>query len=233
MSSFKGEFIRSTSRRLGLPIVSFILTNKNWFQDETIRILISDVSGEKQRTMTLETQNGKTYTFNVDTMGWDWAQYDTFSILKKNGKVIQQWQCRMGEHASGDCSYCHGTKKCPACNGEGYRLSANYQIQMCSVCGGTGICQHCYVPERKSSLSGISSNNSFNSGYNTNRKKRSIATIQSEIRKTEFELARVNRMLLEYELRQDYGTFYASQQQYALSLEHKIKDLYDEMSRSI
>lgn len=229
MSSFKGEFIRSTSSRLGVPIVSFILTNKNWFMNETITVLISDSSGIKQRTMTIETKNGKKYIFNLDTVGWDWAQYDTFSIIKKNGKVVQQWQCRMDEHANGSCPHCHGSMKCTACNGEGYSLSQNYRIQMCTVCGGTGVCQHCYVPTRGSSLSGVNQDVPY-----VNRKKgRSISVIQREIKKTEMELAKIRKILLEHELRNDYGTFYSSQQQYALSLEHRIRDLYNEMSRSM
>ena len=65
------------------------------------------------------------------------------------------------------------------------------------------------------------------------RSGRSIAAIQGEIRKAEFELARVNNMLLSYELRQDYGLFYSNQKKYALRLEHRIKDLYDELGRSV
>lgn len=232
MSSFKGDFIRSTSRKLGLPIVSFVLTNKNWFGNETINIVISDASGTKQKTMVLDTQNGKSYTFNIDTIGWDWAQYDTFSIVKKNGTVIQQWQCRLNDYSNGVCPSCQGTKRCRVCNGTGFFQMADFSVQMCTVCGGTGICQHCYVPVRKPSMSSVNSGVLNNYGANK-RRGRSISAIQSDIRKAEFDLEKVNRMLLQYELRGDYGTFYASQKQYALSLEHKIKDLYDEMSRSI
>lgn len=225
MSSFKGEFIRSTSRKLGVPIVSFVLTNKNWFTNETIRILISDVTGTKQQSLTIETKNGKAYTFNSETIGWDWAQDDFFAILNKKGNVIQKWIFHIDTNKP--CPHCFGTKKCKACNGEGYALSANYQISMCIVCHGTGICQYCYVPVRKLPLS-------YNTSYrSTTKKGRSIAEIQGDIRKAEFELERVNRMLLEYELRRDYGTFYSSQKQYALSLEHRIKDLYNEMSQTI
>ncbi len=231
MSSFKGEFVKSTSTKLGLPIVSFVLTNNNLFFNETINILIMDSMGTKQFPMRMEVRRGISYVFNIDTISWDWAQNDLFSIVDNGGKVVQQWQCKMPEFEHTSCPHCHGSKKCRACNGEGVSLTANYQVITCSVCGGTGICQYCYIPTRSTISSGISSNNL--QGLSPTRRVRPIATIQGEIRKTEFELARVNKLLLDYELRQDYGTFYLSQQRYKLSLEHKIRDLYDEMGRSM
>lgn len=57
MSTFEGKFIRSNSPRTGVIIVSFILSNTNWFRDKTIDIWIHDVSGQRQRRMTLETHN--------------------------------------------------------------------------------------------------------------------------------------------------------------------------------
>jgi hypothetical protein len=99
---------------------------------------------------------------------------------------------------------------------------------MCKVCNGTGICQHCYVPTRQNTIQ-----NMGNVAPTQRKTGRSIAAIQADIRKTEFELDRVNKMLLQYELRQDYGLFYRNQKQYALKLEHRITDLYNEMSRSV
>jgi ferredoxin len=211
-----------------MMIVSFVLTNKNWFMNETINILIHDASGMKQHRMTLETKNGASYTFNVETMGWDWADYDVFAIVNRRGKVLQQWQCRLSEERKGVCHSCRGTQKCSACNGEGYWLDEKYHIQMCNVCNGTGICQHCYVPTRQNTIQ-----NMGNVAPTQRKTGRSIAAIQADIRKTEFELDRVNKMLLQYELRQDYGLFYRNQKQYALKLEHRITDLYNEMSRSV
>jgi hypothetical protein len=178
--------------------------------------------------MTLETKNGASYTFNVETMGWDWADYDVFAIVNRRGKVEQQWQCRLSEERKGVCHSCRGTQKCSACNGEGYWLDERYHIQMCNVCNGTGICQHCYVPTRQNTIQ-----NMGNVAPTQRKTGRSIAAIQADIRKTEFELDRVNKMLLQYELRQDYGLFYRNQKQYALKLEHRITDLYNEMSRSV
>ena len=228
MATFKGKFIRSKSKHSGMIIVSFVLTNTNWFMNETIDILIHDASGMKQHRMTLETKNGASYTFNVETMGWDWADYDVFAIVNRRGKVEQQWQCRLSEERKGVCHSCRGTQKCSACNGEGYWLDERYHIQMCNVCNGTGICQHCYVPTRQNTIQ-----NMGNVAPTQRKTGRSIAAIQADIRKTEFELDRVNKMLLQYELRQDYGLFYRNQKQYALKLEHRITDLYNEMSRSV
>lgn len=230
MSTFEGKFVRSNSPRTGVIIVSFILSNTNWFRDKTIDIWIHDVSGQRQRRMTLETHNNRSYTFNVETMGWDWAEGDVFAIVNKRGKVEQQWQCKLSEGRRGVCPSCGGTQKCSACNGEGYWLTDNYHIQKCNVCGGTGICQHCYVPTRKEQpFQGMP--NMGNVQTSPRRSGRSIAAIQGEIRKAEFELARVNNMLLSYELRQDYGLFYSNQKKYALNLEHRIKALYDELGR--
>lgn len=228
MATFSGKFVRSRSSRTGMIIISFVLTNKNWFMNETINILIHDASGMKQHRMTLETKNGASYTFNVETMGWDWADYDVFAIVNSRGKVEQQWQCRLSEERKGVCHSCRGTQKCSACNGEGYWLDERYHIQMCNVCNGTGICQHCYVPTRQNTIQ-----NMGNVAPTQRKTGRSIAAIQADIRKTEFELDRVNKMLLQYELRQDYGLFYRNQKQYALKLEHRITDLYNEMSRSV
>lgn len=231
MGNFKGEFLKTKSSKLGLPIVSFVLTNSNLFVNETINILISDTTGTKRRSMRLELQKGLSYRFDIDTIGWDWAQYDIFSIIDNSGRIIQQWQCRMPEYDHISCPHCHGTKKCRFCNGEGVSLTANYQVLTCSACGGTGICQYCDVPVRN--VNSLNVNSDISYGSPSNGKGRSIAAIQGDIRKTELELQRVNRLLLDYELRQDYGIFYSSQKRYALSLEHKIRDLYNEMSRSM
>ncbi len=231
MATFSGKFVRSRSSRTGMIIVSFVLTNKNWFMNETIDILIHDASGMKQHRMTLETKNGASYTFNVETMGWDWADYDVFAIVNRRGKVLQQWQCRLSEERKGVCHSCRGTQKCSACNGEGYWLDERYHIQMCKVCNGTGICQHCYTPNRNNYSSGVNPNSGF--ARSQRRGNRSVASIQAEIRKAELELEKINKMLFEYELRQDYGLFYSSQKRQALAWEHRIKDLYDELGRMV
>lgn len=232
MATFSGKFVRTRSSRTGMMMVSFVLTNKNWFMNETINIFIHDASGQRQHRMSLETQNGKSYTFNVETMGWDWADYDVFAIVNKRGKVEEQWQCRLSEERKGVCHSCGGTQKCSACNGEGYWLDERYHIQMCKVCNGTGICQHCYVPTRNQNpISPFA--NPHQPTPTPKRKGRSIASIQGDIRKTEFELEKVRKMLREYELRGEYGLFYSNQSRYALQLEHRIADLYRELDNAI
>ena len=99
---------------------------------------------------------GRSYRFDFDTVNWQWYQHDYFAILGKNDKIVQRWQLNLKEYGPGECPDCHGTHRCKHCNGQGFTFPPGHLsvYQMCTACGGTGVCQRCDIPLRPGRFGG-------------------------------------------------------------------------------
>lgn len=152
--SFKGQFNWTQSMRQGgRKAISFTLTCTNIFQSETFDAVIIDDIGQLQPMFFNQLTLGakKSLRFDIDTVGWDWCQGDTFAILGKNRQMDKRnkWRMNIRVPASGECRDCHGTHKCKQCNGTGIVANSyTHEISSCETCHGTGVCQACYVPFR-------------------------------------------------------------------------------------
>ena len=124
---------------------------------DTVDIALCDCYGQNPwYYRDLKFKSGQSYTFDYDTVGWQWCQGDYIAIVDKNNKILQKWHLQIPEYRPGECPECHGTHKCRACNGEGYVYPRGkmWQFKRCERCGGTGICQTCDIPRRKQKFGG-------------------------------------------------------------------------------
>lgn len=155
---FKGKFELTTSTRIsGARFYSFVLKCTNLLLGETVDYMISDEFNQRPfyyRNQTFKA--GRSYRFDFDTVDWEWCQHDYFAILGKNDKVIKKWQLNLKEYKPGECPECHGTLKCKKCNGQGfiYQQGIMMEYKACDACGGTGICQTCFIPRRAAHFGG-------------------------------------------------------------------------------
>lgn len=87
--SFKGQFNWIQSMRQGgRKAISFTLTCTNLFKSETFDAAIIDSTGQQQPMLFSQLSLGakKSFRFDMDTVGWDWCQGDTFAVLDKMDK---------------------------------------------------------------------------------------------------------------------------------------------------
>lgn len=151
---FSGSFTRKMSVRAhSVVLYSFTLKCTNLFQSETVDIGFFPSNGNQPwywRRVPLKA--GKKYDFDYDTENIEWYNHDRIAILDSNGNPIPKytWELNLKEYGPGECPKCHGTKRCRACNGQGYIYPRGqvWNMKMCTACGGTGECQECDVPTR-------------------------------------------------------------------------------------
>lgn len=164
--SFRGKFewIKSIHQG-GRKAISFTLTCSNMFQRETFDAAIMDSTGQIPPMMFSQEKlaAGKSLRFNIDTVGWDWCQGDTITILDKKGQIDKKnsWTLNLSVPAPGECKECHGTHKCKFCHGTGIISNLrSHEVTSCEKCHGTGICQNCYIPFRN-----IGNSSNMSSGF--------------------------------------------------------------------
>ena len=209
MSSFKGQFNWFQSMRQGgCKAISFTLTCTNIFQSETFDAAIIDGTGQLQPMVFTQLTLGakKSLRFDMDTVGWDWCQGDTFAILDKNRQMDKhnKWTMNITVLASGECRDCHGTHKCKQCNGTGI-VTNNYthEVSSCDVCHGTGVCQACYVPFRNVATTSVNFQPNVMGGYGYNAssnvssnqeaaKQRKIAALRQSIQDLQAKIERAD-----------------------------------------
>lgn len=157
MSNFSGRFeLYSSTRMGGCNFYSFVLKCTKWFGSETVDCMISFQNNPTPwywRSKRFEA--GHSYVFNYDTIDWQWYNHDFFAILDKKGNVVQKWELSLREYGPGECPDCHGTHVCKFCHGQALSFNPSHYmegIQTCKYCGGTGICQKCNIPIRKSGM---------------------------------------------------------------------------------
>lgn len=157
MSNFKGKFeLYASTRMNGFNFYSFILKCTKWFGSETVDCMISFQNNPTPwywRSKRFEA--GRSYAFNYDTVDWQWYNHDFFAILDKKGNIAQKWELNLKEYGPGECPDCHGTHVCKYCHGQALSFNPSHYmegIQTCKYCGGTGICQKCNIPIRKSGM---------------------------------------------------------------------------------
>lgn len=207
--SFKGQFNWIQSMRQGgRKAISFTLTCTNLFQSETFDAAIIDGTGQLQPMMFTQLTLGakKSLRFDMDTIGWDWCQGDTFAILDKNRQIDKhcKWTLNIKVPAPGECRDCHGTHKCKQCNGTGIVTNNHtHEISSCEVCHGTGICQTCYVPFRNVANSAPAFQSNAGTVYGCNStsvdtsnkeaaKQRKIAALQQSIQELQVKIERAD-----------------------------------------
>ena len=207
--SFKGKFNWIQSMRQGgRKAISFTLTCTNIFQSETFDAAIIDGTGQLQPMVFTQLTLGakKSLRFDMDTIGWDWCQGDTFAILDKNRQIDKhcKWTLNIKVPASGECRDCHGTHKCKQCNGTGIVTNNHtHEISSCEVCHGTGICQTCYVPFRNVANSSPAFQSNAGTVYGCNStsvdtsnkeaaKQRKIAALQQSIQELQVKIERAD-----------------------------------------
>ena len=118
--SFKGQFNWIQSMRQGgRKAISVTLTCTNLFKSETFDAAIIDCTGQQQPMLFSQLSLGakKSFRFDMDTVGWDWCQGDTFAVLDKNGQMGKdnKWTLNIHVPAPGECRDCHGTGMCQTC----------------------------------------------------------------------------------------------------------------------
>ena len=153
--AIKGSFEWFNSlRQGGRRAISFTLTNRNMFSPETFDCAIIDGTGQTppQIRRQLKLKVNESFTFNMDTCGWDWCNGDYFAILGKKDKEKERWDLKLKIYDRGECPECHGSYRCTKCNGTGTIQNQHlHTIESCQACIGTGVCQTCYVPIRQGS----------------------------------------------------------------------------------
>ena len=207
--SFKGQFNWIQSMRQGgRKAISFTLTCTNLFKSETFDAAIVDGTGQLQPILFSQLSLGskKSFRFDIDTVGWDWCQGDTFAILDKNGQIgkANKWTLNIHVPAPGECHDCHGTHKCKQCNGTGI-VTNNYshEISSCEVCHGTGICQTCFVPFRNVTNLNSTFQQNVGTGYGDNKasiyssnqeaaKQRKIMALRQSIQELQTKIDRAD-----------------------------------------
>lgn len=207
--SFKGQFNWIQSMRQGgRKAISFTLTCTNMFRSETFDAAIIDGTGQQQPMLFTQLTLGakKSLRFDMDTVGWDWCQGDTFAILDKSRQVDKnnKWTLNVKVPAPGECHDCHGTHKCRYCNGTGI-VTNNYmhEISSCEVCHGTGVCQACYVPFRNAASVGVGFQPNVMGGFGCNAsqsgssnqeaaKQRKIAALRRSIQELQAKIERAD-----------------------------------------
>lgn len=154
----KATFCKKNSVRFaGVPIAAFQIENTNWLRTETIDLAISDCYGQNtQYYRKIVLKSGYVYELSYDTGDWEVCQGDIVSLLDKDNRVVRQWQVNFPVYGPGECPECHGSHQCRHCRGEGfvYPQGRIENFQSCPACGGTGVCQTCYVPMRGHRLGG-------------------------------------------------------------------------------
>lgn len=243
--SLKGQFVWIQSMRQGgRKAISFTLTCTNLFQSETFDAAIIDGVGqiEPMRFTQLSLGAKKSFRFDVDTVGWDWCQGDTFAILDKKGQIAKnnRWTLNIHVPAPGECRDCHGTHKCKYCNGTGF-ITNNYthEISSCEVCHGIGICQTCYVPFRNivNPASAFQQNAGAGYGYNSTfvdssnqeaSKQRKIIALRQRIQELQAKVERADwdeRMMKLRGTDMSSRTVYMSQVNLKYQYERQLREL--------
>ena len=180
MSSFKGQFNWFQSMRQGgCKAISFTLTCTNIFQSETFDAAIIDGTGQLQPMVFTQLTLGakKSLRFDMDTVGWDWCQGDTFAILDKNRQMDKhnKWTMNLKVPAPGECQDCHGT----------------------------GVCQACYVPFRNVATTSVNFQPNVMGGYGYNAssnvssnqeaaEQRKIAALRQSIQELQAKIERAD-----------------------------------------
>lgn len=204
--SFRGKFNWFQSiRQGGRKAISFTLTCSNMFQTETFDAVIIDGTGQNNPMFFHQERlaAGKSFRFDIDSVGWDWCQGDIFAILNKKGEIDKsnQWKLNIKVPAPGECKECHGTHKCKYCNGTGIITNySTHDVTACTNCYGTGVCQGCYVPIRMTNTVGVGQQTAgMGSIYNTTNmptpsiaKQRKIETLRQRIQELQMKIERAD-----------------------------------------
>ncbi len=232
--SIKGHFDQIISKRMhGVRIYSFTLTNSAWLGSETFDAMLCNASGQQPwyyREQKLKA--GEAMRFDFDTVGWSWCQGDFFAILGRKDKIEKSWQLHLKEYRPGECPECHGTYRCGHCNGQGYSFSFNSGVSQCPYCGGTGICQTCYIPRRQPSMTAPSQNP--NIGSTRAKRHRPVAVIQSEINDVRHQIEQIewNWRMRDMRGQQVSYSLFQSENQLRYTLQMKLSKLERELAES-
>lgn len=232
--ALKGTFEKKLSAKVnGIIIYSFTITNTEWFGNETFDCMLCDAAGQQPwyyRNQKLK--SGEAMRFDFDTVGWSWCQGDFFAILGRKDKIEKSWQLRLREYRPGECPECHGTCKCGHCNGQGYSFSFNGGVSQCPYCGGTGICQTCYIPRRTPKVA-VAPQTPY-LGSTRVRHQRPTAVIQNEINDVRRQIEQIewNWKMRDLHGQQVSHSLFQSENQLRYTLQIRLSKLERELSES-
>lgn len=178
----------------GVRMIRFILKNENLLQSETFDAKIIPGNGYPS-PMIFRSQKlkaGKSLMFDLDSIGWQWNNGDSFAILGRKDKIKQQWPLQLHIYPSGECPECHGMMKCSICNGRGFIYHINKSTEQCDLCFGSGECQTCYMPNRnRISINPVTSQSpgaSMAKQRQIEALRNEIMELQGKIYKTEWDI---------------------------------------------
>lgn len=220
-----------------MRIISFVLTNDNFFSSETFNAgIVNAQTGQLgMQFARLKLQCDKSLRFDYDTVDWDWCQGDTFVILDSNGRVKHHWTLQVPVPRPGECGECHGTHRCGACGGSGIIRNSGYggYADRCSRCGGTGICQTCYVPVRGASSAHFDSQSPVDDSAMRRTLERKAADLRARISELEADVQKAERDIFMYQLKgMDVSSrgAYMSVVQYKTQVSIMLTDLRSKLS---
>ena len=219
--SLKGHFEKYISPRAGgLSLYRFIITCDNLFQSETFDAAIMPANQSAQPLIfrQLSLKAGKSYSFDYDTVDWQWCDGDSFALLDKKNQIKKQWVLNAHAYAQGECPVCHGSHKCLACSGKGFKYVGK-NIERCNACAGTGFCQTCYVPQRQVAQGAQQpSATSDARRRHCEQLRQSILELQSKIERTEFDMRMMQLKNMDVANRSVYLSYSQLITQYRLQL---------------
>lgn len=204
--SLKGKFEwTASSRKGGMRIISFVLTNDNFFGSETFNAgIVNSLTGQLgMQFANIKLDKGRSLRFDYDTVDWDWCQGDTFVTLDGKGRVKEQWPLRIAGMRPGECPECHGTHRCSACGGAGMLRNTTHLggYDRCARCFGTGVCQTCYVPVRNPGAPHPDPLNPVDHTAQDQARQRKIAALRQRIAELEAEVQKTEWDVRMYQLK--------------------------------
>ena len=224
------EWYRSP-QATGRRMIRFILKNDNLLQSETFDAKIIPVDGYPT-PMIFRNQKlkaGKSLIFDLDSIGWQWNNGDSFAILGRKDKIKQQWPLKLHVYPPGECPECHGMMKCTKCNGRGFVYLINKSTEQCDRCFGTGECQTCYIPNRLRSLTppGQNPGPSMAKNRQIEALRNEIIDLQSKISNTEWDI----KMWQLKDMDRRNPSIYMSQQQLLHTYKIKMIELQNRLTQ--
>lgn len=212
-------------------IWSLRIANTSLLGSEDVQLMLSDRLGSQQQQLRFTLRARQSEQIDVRTVGWDWCRGDYAALLHGN-RIRTRWDFPPPMET---CPECHGSHRCLRCGGTGRFMIGGEQF-VCRACGGSGICQRCFVPERNHGNAGFTSPQTPVAQQQTTterRRGRPRAVILGDIKKTERELEDLRYDHWQRtEIRKDFNSYTMFQANQKVELEYRLKRLYAELAEA-
>ena len=237
-------------------IFTLVIHNSDWLGHERFTVRFSSMGEVNTASFDIDLKAGQVIELDIRNTGWDWCMGDYAEVVDNKGKVRQRWDFKPVVYRAGACPDCHGTHKCPTCQGRGRWVDKQRNYVYCPACHGTGQCQTCYVPVRGANDAG-GAGEQLSADYSQPanlRHHRPATVIQGEIKRKERELEQVNRNLenrtnpqptqawqsnwpypgstVYVKPKGDFSSYTFSLARRSAQLESELRELYQELSEA-